>query len=148
MNIPAFNPPAPGAINIRTFQDLRRFLLTYIVNQWMQYSNNYFSNQLVPLLNTQQYSYGQPIASAANITPNALVQQVTGTATVTTIHPMATPSGQPIGPSGPFYAISRDGFVIAPGGNINISSTVTVPAGGMAVFAYDGITQKWSVIHS
>ena len=42
--IPSFTPPAPGAIEVKTFPDLRQFLLSYVVNDWMQYVTNYFTN--------------------------------------------------------------------------------------------------------
>jgi hypothetical protein len=58
MNLPPFNPPAPGQINIRSFQDLRTFLLEFVVNRWMQYVNNYIGNELLPALKNVQPATG------------------------------------------------------------------------------------------
>jgi len=143
MNLPNFTPDAPGAINLRTFQDLRRFLIEYIVNRWMQYTNNWLGNELVPLINSQQYGFGPAVASASTITPTALVQQISGTAAIDNITPMPTASGQQ---SGPFYAIARDGFSTTTGGNI--SQAISVAPGHMAIFAYDLALQKWGVVTS
>lgn len=143
MNLPNFNPPAPGAINIRSFQNLRSFLLEYVVNSWMQYVNNWLGNELVPLVNSQQYGFGPALASASTVTPGGLVQQVTGTVAIDNITPMPTASGQQ---TGAFYAIAKDGFSTTTAGNI--SQAVSVPAGHMAVFAYDPALQKWGVVTS
>jgi len=141
-DIVAFNPPAPGAINIRTFQDLRRFLITYVVNQWMQYVNGYLGNGLVPILN-QHSGYGTDIPAAASITPSAGVQAITGTATISTINPMPTAAGKW---GGPIYLIARAGYSTSTAGNIY--QAVTVAAGHMGIFAFDRNAGKWSVVTS
>lgn len=138
-NLPPFDPPAPGPINIRTFPELRSFLINYIVNNWMQYVINYYRGTLLPTLNTAQYNYGPDMASAAAITPSALVQQITGTAAISTINAPANMAGQ-------FYAIARDGFSTTTSGNI--LQAVPVPAGHSAVFFYHPVLKKWGVITS
>ena len=77
-NIAPFDAPAPGPINIRSFRDLKDFLINYVVNDWMQYVSNYMRNQMLPTLNTAEYNYGPDIANAATITPSALVQTIAG----------------------------------------------------------------------
>jgi len=141
-DFPNFDPPPPGTINLRTFQDLRTFLLTYMVNQWDQYVTNYFQMQLLPLLN-QRYGYGPTITAAASITPGAAVQAVTGTATIATINPMPTASGQS---GGPIFLIARNGYSTSTAGNIY--QAVNVAAGHMGIFAYDRDARKWSVVTS
>ena len=143
MNLPNFTPDAPGAINIRTFQDLRRFLIEFLVNRWMQYTNNWLGNELVPLINSQQYGFGPAVATASTITPTGQVQQIMGTNVIDNIQTMPTASGRQ---QGPFYAIARDGFTTTTAGNI--SQAVSVPAGHLAIFAYDPVAEKWSVVTS
>ena len=140
MNYPNFNPPAPGPLNIRTFQDVKN-TLTFIVNQWMQYVNNYVGNQMLPSLNGQVIS--QPLVSAAAITPVTSVHQITGSTPISTINPMPGAAGQV---SAPFYAIAQDGFTTTTTGNI--AQAVTVAAGHMAIFAYHPAQGKWSVVTS
>lgn len=143
MNFPNFSPPAPGAINIRTFPDLRRFLITYIVNQWQQYVNNYWQNDVLPLLNTSTFGYGPDLPAATSVSPVGLVQLITGSAVISTLNPFATPGGNF---AGPFFAIARDGFSTNTSGNILLA--VNVPAGHTAIFAYHPVIGKWGVITS
>lgn len=143
MNLPNFTPPPPGAVNIKTFQDLRTFLINYIVNTWMQYVNGYFQNQMLPVLNTATYNYGPDIASAATITPTAAVQRITGTVAINTITPVPTAQ---VNFAGPFFAIAEDGFSTTTAGNILLA--VSVPANHMAVFAYHPVMSKWGVVTS
>lgn len=105
----------------------------------MQYVTNYMRIQLLPPLDTLQFNYGADIASAATITPSALVQQITGTTTITTINAPANMASQ-------FYAFSRDGFNTATSGNILVSATI--PANHQAAFIYHPVLQKWGVITS
>jgi hypothetical protein len=138
-NVPPFDPPPPGPINIRTFQALRTFLIDYVVNSWMQYVINYERNQVLPVLNTAAWNYGNDIASAATISPSALVQLITGSAAISTIN-------APGNMAGAFYAIARDGFSTTTAGNILLA--VTVPANHTANFVYHPVLQKWGVITS
>jgi len=142
MNLPAFNPPSPGAINVRTFQNLRSFLMDYVVNQWMQKVNTYLNSELLPPLNMSQYGSGPDIASAAAITPGAQVQNITGTAAIDTINAPTAPQNL----AGPIFLLSQDGFSTTTSGNI--TQAVSVPAGHMAIFAYHPGLGKWGVTTS
>ena len=142
MNLPAFNPPAPGAVNVRTFQDLRTFLMTYVVNGWMQKVQTYLNSELLPPLNMSQFGYGPDIASASAITPSAQVQAVTGTAAIDTVNAPAAPQNL----AGPIFLTSVDGFSTTTNGNI--LQAVNVPAGHMAILAYHPAAQKWGVVTS
>ena len=152
-NIPLFSPAAPGTINIRNLQDLRTFLLDYVVNTWMQYVNNYFQQEVLPVINSFQFSYGPDIVSADTIKPTALLQRVTGTTPVSTIVPPPTPPGTF---AGPFIALATDGFsTIAqvPATSTtpavgNIMQAVSVPAGFMYMFAYFPVSATWGVVAS
>lgn len=62
MSFPDFNPPPPGQITIRQFQELRQFLLDYVVNRWMQYVTNYLTGTLIPPLNAQLADLEQRVA--------------------------------------------------------------------------------------
>lgn len=142
MNIPAFNPPNPGAINVRTFQDLRSFLMNYVVNRWMQGVQTYMNSTLLPPLNMSQFGFGPDIASASSITPSAQVQHVTGSTAIDTINAPTAPQNL----AGPIFLTSQDGFTTTTAGNI--MQAVTIPAGHMGIFAYHPALQKWGVVTS
>jgi hypothetical protein len=137
--IAPFDPPPPGPMNFQRFQDLRSFLITWVVNKWMQYVTRYVQDFLLPVLNTQLFNYGPDIASAASITPSAAVHRITGTAAIATIN-------APVNFAGAFDAIAVDGFTTVTTGNILLA--VAVPANHMAHLAYHPVIAKWGIITS
>lgn len=144
MNFPNFSPPPPATVNLKTFGGVRT-LLDWVVNNWMQYANNYFQNQMLPLLNTSTYSFGPTIAAASTISPTALVQMVSGSTTVDTITPIPTPSGNF---AGPICLIAQNGFATSLAGNILVP--VTISANHMGIFAYLPSLNngRWGVVTS
>ena len=143
-NIPLFSPAAPGAVNIKSFQDLRTYLLDYVTNTWMQYVNNYFQQEMLPVLNTFQFNYGPNLASASSLNPTALIQTITGSVAIDTINPPPTPPASTF--AGPLCLFAQDGYTTTTSGNILLA--VSVPTNHMALFVFNPILNKWGVITS
>src|SRR5579885_605020 len=93
------------------------------------------------VMNTGGQGFGDPLASAAQITPYAYHHDVTGTATITTIN-------APLGATAPIVLRSVDGFSLGPGGNIAISAATTVTPPNYAQLVYDGREQMWHVTNT
>lgn len=137
--LPTFLPTSPGAIKVMTFQELRAFVVNYVINRWQQYVITYFNTNLLPSLNTQQFGYGPDIASATTISPTNLIHQVTGSTEIDTIN-------APQGFAGMFVAIATNGFTTGTSGNILLATTVA--AGHSALFVFHPVAAKWGVITS
>lgn len=122
-----YTPPSiPDVLsNLKTFEDVRSAvgkIMEYL--QRVQAANVLYFSHLQENLNQAASVQGPDIASAPTITVTKFMHVVTGTAQVTTILPPRYFAGQ-------LMLVSRDGFSLATGGNINLFSSpnfLTPPA--------------------
>ena len=136
--LPQYTPATVDFAPKRTFQ----IWLESLQQQLPRYFDNlrtWINVQLVPTLNNEQWGFGADIASAATISPDHRMHQVTGSVNVATIN-------APIGFSGFFVAFARDGFATVLGGNIQTAQTIA--AGHIGIFAYHAALQMWGVVTS
>lgn len=121
-----YTPPSlPDVVsNLRTFEDVRTAvgkIMEYL--QRVQAANVLYFQHLRENLNQSATTQGPDIASAQTITVTKFMHIVTGTATVQTILAPRYFAGQ-------LMLISRDGFTLASGGNIQLMTSPNVLAVG------------------
>lgn len=81
-------------------------------------------------INTGVQGVGDTLASAATITPDHPIHQVSGTAAISTIT-------VPTGFSGPVFLIPQGAWTLVTGGNIGLASTAAVGRVLMVVYDYN-----------
>lgn len=128
MAIPTWNPSAVSFAPLGSFKEWLQEIATSLTN-FVQYTFNYWNQQVLPQVNTLLTSYGPDLASAASITVTNQIHQITGSASIETI---TLPSGSIA--VGPLMLYARDGFTLTTGGNVTPAASVAAGHGALGVF--------------
>ena len=135
MALPNWSPPH---ISLQPQSSFKEWLqeVTNSFTNYVQYNLTYWTEDVLPQVNTLEFGYGDDIESAAAITVSNLIHRVTGTATIENIQ---LPAGSIA--VGPVMLWAKDGFSLGSSGNITPAQSVA--AGHGVIMAYHTALQTW-----
>jgi hypothetical protein len=128
MALPSWNPSDVNFDPMNSFGEWLKKMANSLTN-FVQYTFNYWNQQVLPQVNTLFTSYGPDIAAAATITVTNQIHRITGTAAISTILQPSSSIGV-----GPLMLYAGNGFTLTTGGNV--TPALTIPAGHGAFGAF------------